>query len=192
MNITSNSAAIDADFLNHIVEINRPAPEIAKILSKILSALGVVAVIHPLVREKEIKLQPDKVKHLLSNSVILSPSFKDIFQDDASKKDYYKLLVRELYRKLSGNILDTGDQDVLTYWITGKSLGEVHSVSMCLICGCGIFLSDDNDSKYLKKIVEADRLGSIDVYDRKEILNQIGREVLIRSERRAFERTIRE
>ena len=80
---------------------------------------------------------------------------------------------------------------MFTYWIAGKSLGEIHPVSMRLICGCGIFLSDDDDSKYLKRIVDEDMLGSIEVYDRKEILNQIGSGVLIRPERRTFARTIR-
>ena len=192
MNITSNSAAIDADFLNHIVEIDRSAPEIAEILSKVLSGLGVVAIIHPLVLVREMILRRDRVDLLLSNDVINAPSFQDILQGDEAKTSYYEFLVRELYRKLTGNILETGSQDVFTYWIAGKSLGEVHSVSMCLICGCGIFLSDDNDSKYLKRIVDEDMLGSIEVYDRKEILNQIGSGVLIRPERRAFARTIRE
>ena len=52
-----------------------------------------------------------------------------------------------------------------------SSLGEVHSVATCLTCGCGIFLSDDNDSKMLQRFIAEKSIGKISVYNRKELVD---------------------
>lgn len=98
-------------------------------------------------------------------------SFDDIFQGDEGKKAYYMFLVPELYNALMGRRFPE-DKDVFTFWIRQNSLGEIHSVSMCLVSECAIFLSDDGDSKALKNIVNQRAMGAIEVFNRNEIVKQ--------------------
>jgi hypothetical protein len=68
-----------------------------------------------------------------------------------------------------------------------SSLGEVHSVALCVIRGCSIFLSDDGDSKQLKRIVEKYYLGNLNVYNRKELIESLSNpQILSRHDRKAF------
>ena len=80
-------------------------------------------------------------------------------------------LVPELYNTLMGRRFPE-DKDVFTFWIRQNSLGEIHSVSMCLVSECAIFLSDDGDSKALKNIVNQRAMGAIEVFNRNEIVKQ--------------------
>lgn len=41
-----------------------------------------------------------------------------------------------------------------------------------MICGCGIFFSDDSDSKKLAKYIIQKSLGKVDVYDRGEMIDK--------------------
>ena len=65
----------------------------------------------------------------------------------------------------------SGD-DVLTYWIRQHSLGEVHSFATCLLCGCGIFLSDDNDAKVLQQNLNRVTIDNVEVYSRQEFIEK--------------------
>ena len=189
MNIDERSAVVDTDFLNHIAEINRSKEDIVRIVNTIFVAISYSAVIHPLVYEHEIIKGIEKLDILFTQEVIKRPTFEDVFLGDRGKQDYYAYLVPELYKKLTGEILDTGKQDVFTYWKRGMSLGEIHSVTMCLICECSVFLSDDSDSKKLKQIVEESVSGHINLYCRKELISAFDeqlRQVLTKDERRAF------
>ena len=182
---TIDAAAIDNDFLSHITEINRPQAEIAALTKRVLDGLGLQAVMHPLIYEKEL-LQTSKSKFMFDNKIIHKASFADIFQNDDERKAYYCFLVPELYKRIKGYDLDTHGADVFTHWKSRDSLGEVHSMSMCLVSGCGIFLSDDNDSKQLKGFIERDFSEVISVYNRDDVIAILPVGILKREERRLF------
>ncbi|MCM1233998.1 MAG: hypothetical protein NC489_28160 [Ruminococcus flavefaciens] len=186
MKIT-HTAAVDTDFILHIAEINRPPERIAEILDLVLTALDVCAVIHPLVYAKELDCAKPAVSALFTAGVIRPLAFEpDIFQGDNAREVYYRYLVPELYRRLTGDNFPEG-VDELTYWKRKSSLGEVHSVAMCLICGFGLFLSDDRDTMALKQIVEQQMLGQIEIYNRQEVLDRCSEDCDIpRADRRAF------
>lgn len=182
-----HTAAVDTDFILNIAEINRPPERIAEILDQVLTTLGVCAVIHPLVYDNELDCTKVAISALFTAGVIQRLAFvEDIFHGDTTRETYYRHLVPELYRRLTGDNFPE-NEDELTYWKRRSSLGEVHSVAMCLLCGFGLFLSDDMDAKVLKQIVEQQVLGQIEIYNRKEVLDQCSAGCGIpRADRRAF------
>lgn len=188
----TNTAAVDADFILHVAEINRPPKQVTDILEQILASLDLCAVVHPLVYDKELTIKSGTVSMLFSENVIRNLSFdRDIFQSDPGKEAYYRFLISELYQRFSGISLPSG-VDVIRYWTRQSSLGEIHSIAMCLICGFGLFLSDDRDSKALKRIVEQQSLGRIEIYNRQEVLDQCNDACgLPRADRKAFAHQVR-
>lgn len=189
MQLDAKSAAVDNDFLNHILESNIEEDRIIEILNLIFAELSLVAVVHPLVYDKELQLNDPKVSRLFSEGLLNKVEFSDIFSNDKEKKAYYIFLVSELFNSLKGYSIPATGDNILSYWVRKKSLGEVHTVAMCLVCGCGIFLSDDGDSKKLKRHVGLKSLGKIDVYNREEFLDKHIREGttrISRDERRSL------
>lgn len=172
MILDAKTAVVDNDFVNHIIESKLDNTRLVAVLNIVFSDLGLSAVMHPLVYEKELLHDKERVKLLFHESVLCKAEFADIFQNDTSKKAYYIFLVTQLYRALTGKALPVSGDDVLTFWVYQTSLGEVHSVAMCLVCGSGIFLSDDGDSKALKAHVERMSLGKIEVFNREEFVNK--------------------
>lgn len=171
MKIDKHSAAVDTDFINHVAEINQPGANVAKLLDAVLSGVNLSAIVHPLVYKYEVLADDPKVRVFFEKGIIAQPTFEDILQGNAEREGYYKYLIPELYNILHANDPLPEGIDVLTYWMRRKSLGEIHSVAMCLVCGCGIFLSDDGDSKILSRTIQQRSLGEIQVYNRKEILD---------------------
>lgn len=183
-----STAAVDADFVIHIAQIKRPPVEAAEILSRVLTAMELCAVVHPLVYQNELDKENDVISNLFCEHVLKDLKFDDIFQGNRGKEAYYQYLVSELYRHLKGESFPLlKGQNVLTYWKHQASLGEIHSVAMCLICEFDLFLSDDRDSKALKQIVKQKMLREITIYNRQEVLEQCKAECgLSRTDRRAF------
>lgn len=185
-------AVVDNDFLQHMAETRLTDEALVSALKTILSDLELTAVIHPLVLEKEVLKDKPRIRLLLEKAVVSAAAFDDIFlgdPGDLERRAYYLYLVKELYRHLQGEPLPVDGEDIFTYWIRGRSLGEVHSVSMCLVCGSGIFLSDDGDAKALESYVRRAALGSISVYRREELIDrhlQSGAAKLSRHTRRAL------
>ena len=187
VHIGEHSAAVDTDFISHVADMHFPIEKTASIFAKVMQELGYEAIIHPLVYEKEILLE--KQKYFIVKGIINLPTFEDLFSGDLEKKAYYTILFAELFKKLNGVELDLGKIDVFTYWKVKSSMGEAHTIAMCLVCGCGIFLSDDDDSKKLQLIVRNNALGSITVYNRDECISQLkerGETSLSKRERKAF------
>lgn len=188
MKIDASSAAVDNDFLNHIAETKLPREDIVRILAEVFSGLRVSGIIHPLVFEKEVLSSDSTISYIFEQGIIGQPPFEDIFGCDKNKEKYYCYLIPELFKSLTGQAFPD-PQNVCTYWVRQQSLGEIHSVGMCLICNCGVFLSDDNDSKALRNIVEAHSLGRINVYNRSDAIAQYEKcecAVLNRKEKRVF------
>ena len=194
MTIDIHSAAVDADFISHVTEIERPIAGIAALLAAVLAGADLNALIHPLVYAHEILRDDERVQQLFSSGIIGQLSFSDIFLGDPARESYYKYLIPELYGILHADEPFPKDVDILTYWKRRMSLGEIHSVAMCLICGCGIFLSDDGDSKVLARTVRQRTLGEIKVYSREEILaisQENANPKLPRKDRKAFSHAIK-
>lgn len=182
------TAAVDADFVIHTAQIKREPVETAKILSRVLTAMGLCAVVHPLVYQNELDRENDVISNLFLENVLRNLEFDDIFQGNREKEAYYQYLVPELYHHLKGEVLPLpAGENVCTYWKRQASLGEIHSVAMCLICEFGLFLSDDRDSKALRQIVKQKMLMEITIYNRQEVLEQCKAECgLSRKDQRAF------
>jgi len=184
--IDKDCAAVDANFVIRAGEIENNA---AKILEEIFKVMKIRAIIHPLVYQYEIISQNDTIKDFFKSGLILKPTTEEIFQDDSAKREYYKFVFMELYKFLNGKEFPA-ENSLFTYWKSQENLGELHSVSMCLICGCGIFFSDDGDAKILQTIVESRLLGSIRIYNREETIDayeRSGGKNLLRKDRRAFQ-----
>lgn len=188
MIINSNSAVIDNDFLSHAIEMKKSDDEVVEILSHIFYDLRVNPIMHPLVVKHEVLPNSTRINKIFSENIVGTPSFSDIHNNDTSKMAYYSILVLDLYKRLTGSTLDLGSETVYTFWRRNESLGEVHSLSTCLVCECGIFLSDDKDSQFLKNIIQEQYGKQIEVYNRQtvvDVLRDIGT-TLSRKELRPF------
>ena len=172
MQIDRTTAVVDNDFINHLADSKISENDLLSALACIFSELELVAVIHPLVFSKEVFIEKVRVKLLFDKNIIQKAGFSDIFSDDSEKELYYYYLVEELYYSLTGEKLPASGRQIQLYWKRGISLGEVHSLSMCLVCGCGLFLSDDHDAKRLRDYIKLKSIGSISVYDRTELINK--------------------
>ena len=171
MQINEKSAMIDNDFINKIVEMNKSDNDFIRVVTEVFRELNVDPAIHPLVLQNEVLTSNIRIQKMLDEQIVKTPAFKDIHKDDETKKIYYSFLVLELYKKLTGVELELGDKTVFTYWSKRSSLGEIHSLATCIICGCGVFLSDDKDSRKLGYIIEQSYWGHILVHSRQAVVN---------------------
>lgn len=187
MIVDHTAAVFDTDFTNHICETNLDIKKIVEILYKLLETMGLQGIMHPLVYEKELIDPSDCARKLFEENIIMVPSFDEIFQQNSDKKTYYcDVLIPHLYKQMNGKTLPNG-WDVLNDWIAKQNLGEIHSISMCLICECGIFLSDDSDAKILRNLIHEQMPNSIKIYNRAEIMDEFGKAAGIsRSERKSI------
>lgn len=172
MKLDASTAVIDNDFVGHLIECKLADETLVDALRIILSDLGLSVVVHPLVYDKEVQKEKDRVKLFLREGIFAVASFADILAGDPNREAYYLYLVNELYYSLMGEPLNVNKDTVYSFWVRKKSLGEVHSVSMCLVCCCGIFLSDDGDSKRLQDYIKRMSMGSIEVYNRSELVDR--------------------
>lgn len=191
MIVNEAAVAIDTDFFNHLVETDRDIKEIANAFQLALDELQIWAVIHPLVYSRELEhTLTERKTFLFKKQIIKLASFEDIFQGDEDKKAYYIQLIPDLYYRFTGTQL-APDFDVLASWKASASLGEVHSVAMCLLCNCGIFLSDDEDSKDLANLsyIKNQLAFDLKVLSRKEFFDThalLGKTALPRSMRKSL------
>ena len=165
-------AAVDTDFINHVLE-SRTTNDVSMYLAKVLTDLGLSAIMHPLVYENELDKNSIKINKLFEDKIISKVEFNQILPNEAAR-EYYIFLVKELLFVLLGDhsISEYTAHDIFDVWKRKSSYGEVHTISMCLIMECGIFLSDDADSMKLKCIIEERKLGEIQVYNRREIIKK--------------------
>lgn len=183
MLIDEKTVVIDNDFINHIADTDLDINVIVKDMKILFGHLGVMAIIHPLVYNFETPKCNNKLNQCFEENVVEVVTFDDIFSDEDEKKAYYIYLIKELYYALNGSQLDFSNDEILKKWKSGMSLGEIHSVTTCMVCNCKVFLSDDKDSKILQDYVKQKFLADIIVYNRKEVFdkyietggNEIGR-----------------
>ena len=186
MTIDERSAVVDNDFAGHLADSKLNDARLIELLNIAFSKSELTAVMHPLVYEKELLKTNRRIMLLFQALIFQKAEFNDIFQNDSGKRTYYILMVKELYKALTGKVLDASGDKVLSHWVRKSSLGEVHSLSMCLVCNCGIFLSDDSDSKKIQDYIENKVLVKLNVYDRTEFLDERLQDEASRSERRSL------
>lgn len=179
MTIPNNAALVDNDFICHIASSNKlKTDEIFSALKATLDEWNTVAIIHTLVKNNELNISAfatarETVDAFFTKKIITEILFSDIFGGDSEKEMYYKFLIREYFTVLNnGEIMKMNNgEDELTYWRSKESLGEIHSLTTCMICDCSIFLSDDSDSKKLADYINMKSLKKIDVLNREELFN---------------------
>lgn len=189
MRLDERTAVVDNDFISHLAESRMTDERLIDVLNLVFCDMELAAAMHPLVYEYELLKDQKRISLLFSENLIYKANFTDIIQDDPDKKAYYIYLLKSLYHSLTGEKFPIPDEDIFTSWIRRKSLGEVHSIVMCLICGCGIFLSDDDDSKVLKMHMERMLIGTVAVYSRDEFIHihmEKGKTKLNRKERQTL------
>ena len=168
--LDENCACIDTDFLIHISETKCTVNDLLKYLAIAFEKQNLCGVMHPLVYEKELPKDFPVIQEIFKNNIVHVVSLKEIFagEDGEDRRAYYSFLVPELFKKLNG--ADLPFINIFNDWKHKCSLGEVHSISLCLTCGCKLFLSDDNDSKRLWRLIESD-FGGFEVLTRSDFFN---------------------
>lgn len=186
-------AAVDNDFLSGLADCKLTDEKLFPHIHTILTELNLSAVMHPLVFDKEFALQSGRAKMFFTKQLIHKTEFAEMFRSDIDKENYYCSLVQFLYSNLMGKSLPVSADRILTSWKCKENLGEVHSVSMCVLCGYGFFLSDDGHSKILQRILSDSLIGEIEVYNRKELVDkhkQEGKTSISREERRQLSHSL--
>ena len=187
MNIDEKVVALDTDFIGHIVETRMEEDQIIYNLQLLFNEAELTPIVHPLVYDKEIKEVNVKFDFLFDRNIIQKVEFDEIFQGDDDKKEYYIFLIKEFFKYIFGQTFPKESCDVLTYWKSSSSLGEMHSLAMCTVCGCHLFLSDDKGSKDLKTYMKNKSINNeIKVYNREEFINEYGYNCLKRSVKKAL------
>lgn len=172
MQLDRYTAVVDNDFVDHLAGANLTDMQLVEVLHIVFAELNLSAAMHPLVYDKELLKDKHRIKLLFDKEIVCKAEFSDIFLGDMERKAHYIYLVKSFYRFLSGEALPVKDDEVLTYWVREKNLGEVHSFVMCLLCGCGMFLSDDEDSKKLMNNLKRVTTDTVTVYSREEFINK--------------------
>lgn len=158
-------AAIDNDFLNHLLEIKEHS-NLPDLIRRFFAALQVRAVMHPLVLQNEANVVSSPIKDMLfAHGVISEVDLNSQLFCDEGKKRYYAMLIMTIYKDFTGE--EYPCPDVINGWISQKSLGEVHTVVMCALLYFDCFLSDDRDAaKYLQGIVDRRLNWKVNIYNR--------------------------
>lgn len=184
-------AAIDNDFVMHLAEIDNWSKEdhLNNVMT-MFDELDVIPIMHELVYNKELCGGPDTTckNNALSFFVndIINVKYLSEIIDNQSKRQYYEIVFKEIYYDFKGN-LPSNIKDIFKDWKNKASLGETHTVVMCFIMGCSIFLSDDDDSKKLSQVLKNKKSFKLDVYDRKKAcdrIKELGAGVLNKKDRR--------
>ena len=166
------TALIDNDFLSKLSEIKGESSVVVSLISRAFAGSNLIVKMHELVFDNELgDLASKEPISILFKKQIISKLLLDEIVSDIRREKYYQICVNELYYRKNGEIFPFED---IGKWKKHSNLGEIHSISACLTCGYGIFLSDDHDSKVLNSIIMEAHLGeSITVYNRDEYIQSI-------------------
>lgn len=184
-------AAIDNDFVMHLAEIDWTLKELDEKVRLYFFGMEVCPIMHELVYTHEMEGGADfkdktRALSFFQENIIQIKEMNSFLETDA-KKQYYEIVFKEIYRDFKG-ILPEGIKDILKDWKSRASLGETHTVTMCFVLGCDVFLSDDDDSKELAKILKSKQAFSIRVYTRGEAMEALKKDFskLNKHDRRAL------
>ena len=169
--LDSNCALIDNDFLTHSIETKMDEKSKCVLLNSIFDVLNKNPMIHPWISNFEVMWDNQKINSVISKSKIQKATWDDIHGNQSAQIAYYKFLFKELFKKIHGTSFDTSD--IFTYCVRRQSLGELHNITACMICGCNMILSDDNDTKNFKRLIERTMICDFCVYTRSELVEKI-------------------
>lgn len=137
-----SNVAIDNDFLGHLIDI-KGRPDLLNLIIEFFNVMGVSPEMHPLVYTEEcVPNQKAITKNLFEDGVVKVSNF-DIITSDPSRKMFYEMQVKKVYRSFMG--VEYPCSNVCNDWKSRMSLGEVHTTVFCVMVGYDCFLSDDND-----------------------------------------------
>lgn len=166
-------AAVDNDFVMHIAETEIKDRNLDDVVSTMFSDLKVEPIMHELVYKYELEGGADsKGKTIALNFFsegIISQKLMADFLDSESKKNYYKTVLKKIYYDFKGP-LPSSISDILIDWASSASLGETHTMAMCAMINCGIFLSDDKGSSKLAHILKRQYAFDVKTYNREEAI----------------------
>ncbi len=145
-------AAIDNDFLNHLVQTRGEQNHVCALIQEFFRSLDLEPFLHRLIWQYETDKTNPVIRQLLSEKIVIPCALDDILMANGSARGrYYEMLVQEIYRELHG---ENYPCDVFQEWKYQKSLGEVHCIVMCMFLNCVCLLSDDKDAKDLRGVLE--------------------------------------
>ena len=170
MESTKKKAAVDNDFLEKLVSIEKF--NAFELICLCCESFNVDPIIHSLVYDNEVQQEHPITKKLIDGNV-LSILACESFIPSMAEQIYYEIVVRDLYYKLKEKELDL--KDIFKEWKRQESLGEIHSISMCILIKCDIFLSDDNDSKEIRRLAQSSTrfIKDIQILNRNEFCDKI-------------------
>jgi hypothetical protein len=137
---------------------------------------------HELVHKHEVIAPTTTIQAIFDNKIVHILEF--IAALSLEEKEYYKMIVSELYNRFRGSSFPVNN--ILSDWKAGESLGEVHSIAMCVFFEYDMFLSDDHESKALSHIAKEAFSGipNIRTFNRQDALKEINN--LSRKQKRAL------
>ena len=158
-------AAIDNDFLNHLLGI-KTEPDLVNLIKRFFRALQVSVFMHPLVFDHEASIINNKTRNeLLADNTITVMPLENIWENTPGGREYYSMMVKGIYRDFTGK--DYPCEDMFGQWLAMQSLGEVHTVVACAFVLCECFLSDDRGAADLLQGIVLRRLNRpINIYNR--------------------------
>lgn len=169
VDIIKSEVAIDNDFVMHLSEIDWEQEYLEKTIKTFFEELKITPVMHELVYDFELvsgaETEYKTISLVFFNHGLMKKKLFAEYLTTPIKEKYYEMILKEIYRDFKGEF-PPSIKDVFKDWKSHASLGETHSVTMCFMTQMDIFLSDDNDSKKLKNILETKKQFTLNVYNR--------------------------
>lgn len=164
--VENNKAAIDNDFLQHLLEIKK-STDLIGLIKRFFSALGVSVSMHPLVYKHEASVISNKNREKLFDEETISVVPLDRLWNEDGGREYYFIMVKDLYKRFTGKEYPCQEDE--NSWKARESLGEVHTVVMCKMMSYHCFLSDDRDAiSILQRIINQRWSHPITIHNRKD------------------------
>lgn len=163
-------AAIDNDFLSHLVETSGSQKEICSLIRDFFQGLDLSPELHQLIWQYETDQKNPIIRQLLVEKVMAFRALPDILTTRPEGGRYYEFLVRNVYREMTGREYPC---DVYTEWRKFQSLGEVHCAVTCLFLNYVGLLSDDKEAKSLKTIMKHKAGRPVQILNRTDCRNYL-------------------
>lgn len=165
VDVKKEKAAIDNDFLQHLLNIKK-CNDVIDLIYRFFDSLQKSVVMNPFVHKHEALIAQNEKLSLLFEREIISLIPFDEIKDDEGTFAFYFTLVKQLYRDFTGSEYPCAENE--DSWLCGKSFGEVHTVAMCSMLLIPCFLSDDKEAKQLQTLINERYLSQIEIHNRQE------------------------
>ena len=158
-------AAIDNDFLTHFAGTNGERDQVCALIQDFFQSLNVTPQMHELVWQREVRQDDPVIRQLIANQTVQIQTIVQKLQGNPQKARYYEMLVKSVYRELYGEEYPC---DVFTQWKYQQSLGEIHSIIMCMFLNYVCLLSDDKAARKLQWVMKSKAGRDIPIYSRED------------------------